>query len=224
MAGRDDVALFAAEQPALACVRIEAGHRQCGAAARARRPAPDARCAASAARASTLTASMASRSDIWMLTSTVRSSSLASIMRTGNSATSRPRCAAASACSNSVWPGKAEAGGGQRLLVQRRRDQRRDLAAQGGARRPCDALAGHAAGRCADLADDDGPGGATHLQHRHAARRHVARHRLAHRAPPPATPGCPGPTQQPAPRAAAIWTSPATKQSAQRRPARRETP
>ena len=48
---------------------------------------------------------MASRKDMWMLASTVRSSSFASIMRTGTSATARPRCAAASACSSSVWPG-----------------------------------------------------------------------------------------------------------------------
>ena len=40
-----------------------------------------------------------------MLTSTVRSSSLASIMRTGMSATLLPSHAAASACSSSVWPG-----------------------------------------------------------------------------------------------------------------------
>ena len=54
-----------------------------------------------------VTISMASRSETWMLTSTVRNSSLASIMRTGTCATGRPRCRAASACSNSVWPGKA---------------------------------------------------------------------------------------------------------------------
>ena len=50
---------------------------------------------------SKLTASMARRSDMWIVTSTVRSSSLASIMRTGG--TSAPRDA--SACSISVWPG-----------------------------------------------------------------------------------------------------------------------
>ena len=51
--------------------------------------------------------SIASRSDTWMLTSTVRNSSLASIMRTGTCGTACPPCAAASACSSSVWPGKA---------------------------------------------------------------------------------------------------------------------
>jgi hypothetical protein len=51
-----------------------------------------------------VTASIASRSDTWMLTSTVRSSSLASIMRTGT-ADRHAAGAAASACSSSVWPG-----------------------------------------------------------------------------------------------------------------------
>ena len=41
-----------------------------------------------------------------MLTSTVRSSSFASIMRTGMLASGTPWWAAASACSSSVWPGK----------------------------------------------------------------------------------------------------------------------
>ena len=45
-----------------------------------------------------------------MLTSTVRNSSLASIMRTGSSATGTPRCSAATACSSSVWPGYSEYG------------------------------------------------------------------------------------------------------------------
>ncbi len=47
-------------------------------------------------------ASIARRSDRWMVTSTTRSSSLASIMRTGGGASPG---AAASACSISVWPG-----------------------------------------------------------------------------------------------------------------------
>jgi hypothetical protein len=49
--------------------------------------------------ASKVTASMALRSDMWIVTSTVRSSSLASIMRTGG--IGWPGCAA-SACSISV--------------------------------------------------------------------------------------------------------------------------
>ncbi len=40
-----------------------------------------------------------------MLTSTVRNSSLASIMRTGICASGTPACRALSACSSSVWPG-----------------------------------------------------------------------------------------------------------------------
>ena len=56
---------------------------------------------------SVVTAAMASRSDMWMLTSTVRNSSLASIMRTGICARATPRWAAASACSSSVCPGNA---------------------------------------------------------------------------------------------------------------------
>ena len=52
--------------------------------------------------ASKLIASIARRSDTWMVTSTVRSSSLASIMRTAGT---RPSTAA-SACSISVCPGK----------------------------------------------------------------------------------------------------------------------
>ena len=55
---------------------------------------------------SSVTASMASRSATWMLTSTVRNSSLASIMRTGIWASGAPACRAASACSSSVWPGQ----------------------------------------------------------------------------------------------------------------------
>ena len=51
--------------------------------------------------ASKVTASIALRSDRWIVTSTVRSSSLASIMRTGGA---WPPCAAR-ACSISVWPG-----------------------------------------------------------------------------------------------------------------------
>ena len=54
--------------------------------------------------ASKVTASMAERSDWWMVTSTTRSSSLASIMRTGG-ATPSGAASAASACSSSVWPG-----------------------------------------------------------------------------------------------------------------------
>ena len=50
--------------------------------------------------ASKVTASIAARSDRWIVTSTVRSSSLASIMRTGGG-----RPGDASACSISVWPG-----------------------------------------------------------------------------------------------------------------------
>ena len=56
---------------------------------------------------SCVTAAIASRSDTWMLTSTVRSSSLASIMRTGIWASGTPWCAAASACNSSVCPGKS---------------------------------------------------------------------------------------------------------------------
>ena len=51
--------------------------------------------------ASKVTASIALRSDRWIVTSTVRSSSLASIMRTGGAWPP----SAASACSISVWPG-----------------------------------------------------------------------------------------------------------------------
>ena len=51
--------------------------------------------------ASKVTASIARRSDMWIVTSTVFSSSLASIMRTGGGAPP----SAASACSISVWPG-----------------------------------------------------------------------------------------------------------------------
>ena len=50
-------------------------------------------------------ASKASRIDKWMLTSTTRNSSLASIMRTGICANVTPACRADSACSNSVCPG-----------------------------------------------------------------------------------------------------------------------
>ena len=53
--------------------------------------------------ASNVTASIARRSDMWIVTSTVRSSSLASIMRTGGGTAP----CAASACSISVWPGWA---------------------------------------------------------------------------------------------------------------------
>ena len=51
---------------------------------------------------SKLTRSTARRSATWMLTSTTRSSSLASIMRTGGAL---PPSGVASACSISVWPG-----------------------------------------------------------------------------------------------------------------------
>jgi hypothetical protein len=54
--------------------------------------------------ASKVTASMARRSDRWMVTSTTRSSSLASIMRTGGKGWPG---SAASDCSISVWPGKS---------------------------------------------------------------------------------------------------------------------
>ena len=53
--------------------------------------------------ASKVTASMADRSDWWTVTSTVHSSSLASIMRTGGGTAPG---SAASDCSISVWPGK----------------------------------------------------------------------------------------------------------------------
>ena len=54
---------------------------------------------------STVIASSASRMETWMLTSTVRNSLLASIMRTGICASVTPAYRADSACSNSVWPG-----------------------------------------------------------------------------------------------------------------------
>ena len=52
--------------------------------------------------ASKVTASIARRNDMWIVTSTVRSSSLASIMRTGGAGLPG---GVASACSISVWPG-----------------------------------------------------------------------------------------------------------------------
>jgi hypothetical protein len=80
---------------------------------------------------------MASRSDMWMLTSTVRSSSLASIMRTGIVG-QRPRRQVRGGLGLQQFgvAGVRQAGGGQRLLVQRRGDQGGDLAAQRGARGP----------------------------------------------------------------------------------------
>ena len=76
---------------------------------------------------SKVTASIASRSDMWMLTSTVRSSSLASIMRTG---TSRQRPAQMGRGLGLQQFGVArerEAGGRERLLVHGRRDDRGDV-------------------------------------------------------------------------------------------------
>jgi hypothetical protein len=102
---------------------------------------------------------MASRSDTWMLTSTVRSSSLASIMRTGISATATPAVRGGL--------GLQQFGVAREVARRRRpappcagrRDQRRDLAAQRGARaqvtasaasRPASALdRPHAAGAAA---------------------------------------------------------------------------
>ena len=80
-----------------------AGHRDPGGGERARGVLSVMR--RSPAR-SWVTASSASRSETWMLTSTVRNSSLASIMRTGICCAATPACIAASACSSSVWPGK----------------------------------------------------------------------------------------------------------------------
>ena len=90
------------------------------------------------ARASKVTASIAWRSDMWIVTSTVRSSSLASIMRTGGGAAARrPRAPAASRCGRI-----ADAGGGERLLVDRRRHDappRRRPATQARPRARCSA-------------------------------------------------------------------------------------
>ena len=95
---RDDAHLLVAEQAALAGMRVEAGDRD----ARAGWPQRGARRVRDAdrrrARASKVTASIAWRSDMWIVTSTVRSSSLASIMRTGGSAPPRRRAPAASRC------------------------------------------------------------------------------------------------------------------------------
>ena len=55
--------------------------------------------------AASVTASIAARKGMWMLTSTVRSTSFDNIMRTGSSAGNRPRACAAMRCSSSVWPG-----------------------------------------------------------------------------------------------------------------------
>ena len=75
--------------------------------------------------ASKVTASIAWRSDMWIVTSTVRSSSLASIMRTGGSAPP----GGGERLQHLGVAGIADAGGGERFLVDRRRDERRGLAA-----------------------------------------------------------------------------------------------
>ena len=102
---RNVIDLFAAKQAALARMRVEPRHRdaRCRQAKALQGGVRDAQVSSTASR---VTRSMASRSEQWMVTSTVRSSSLASIMRTGTPP--------ASACSISV-PGVRRAGGVQRF-------------------------------------------------------------------------------------------------------------
>ena len=61
---------------------------------------------------------MAWRNETWMLTSTVRNSGLANIMRTGSWSTGTPRWLAASDCNNSVWPGKLSPAAAKAVLFK----------------------------------------------------------------------------------------------------------
>jgi hypothetical protein len=115
---------------------------------------------------------MASRSDTWMLTSTVRNSSLASIMRTGISATATPAVRRGLGLQQFGVAGEVHAGGGERLLVQRRGDQRRHVAAQRGARGPDHGVGGEPAGGGVDAAPGHQRPRLADLQQRDAARRH----------------------------------------------------
>ena len=175
-------------------------------------PRRDARCAASRARRRRSRRSIASRSETWIVTSTVRSSSLASIMRTGP--------APGPGLQHLGVAGEGHAGGGQRLLVDRRGDDGRHLAGHrqrrppGGCRPPPPRRRAHRPARAARPARS--PGKPARGQHRHAAGRAVQR--LGRALDPRHREHAAG---ELAPRGASRPLSPSTKRA---RPARCETP